>query len=433
MTLGDLGFLLAGLGGSLLGLFVPIMRLPAVLVLLISARSLTDIGSGSGDPLLPNTLLNGAISIGLLVLVLFKNGRALPSSWTLLAAIGFSVIALATVVGLANFGMAAESIQEGIRLLSVLAVFGTAARIGSDYPKALAKVMPWTVLPATIVFLVGSVLESSSSVQTSGRFVGTFSHANAAAAFMSVAALSCLGIWVFNRSRALLLAGIASLPAMVLTQSLGGLAGFLAGAVAVLIINTRVALGIRLVGLLGTTITVYVITAFTRLGDRLEAVGASSSLAATGSGDDSLSWRFLNWHLLVQEWRSSPWFGYGLGSTSTQLMPLGQPPHSLPIQLLVETGIFGVTVTVVVLLFVLQRLVVSAAKGRWEASLLLGIFALMLVNGSESNLLGYTATLYLIALISGLLAARIVGDRSVTVESVVADRKARTGVRRSGL
>jgi len=206
----------------------------------------------------------------------------------------------------------------------------------------------------------------------------------------------------------------------------------LAGTLALLIINTRLALGVRLIALLGTTIIAYAITAFSRLGDRLAAVGASS-FSARSSGEDSLGWRLLNWSMLLQEWKSSPWLGYGLGSTSTLLMPLSQPPHSLPVQLLVETGIFGMAITVVVLLFVVQRLAVSAARGRWEASVLLGIVALMLVNGSESNLLGYTGTLYLIALISGLLVARIVEHSRATVESVMSNPKARTGAKRGGL
>jgi O-antigen ligase len=432
MTLGDLGFVLAAVGGLLLLLLIPVMRLPAILILLICARSLTDVGSASGDPLLPNTLLNAAIAVGFLVLVLFSPGRALSYSSTLLPVIGFLVIALTTALGLANFGMAAESIQEGLRLLSVLAVFVIAVRVGSDYPKALVKLVPCTVLPATIVFLVGWVLESPFFVQATGRVAGTFSHANAAAAFMSVSALSCLGIWFFYRSKILLLAGTASLLALVLTQSLGGLAGFLAGSLAILIINTRLALHVRLIALLGTTIIAYAITAYSRLGGRLAAAG-ESSFSVESSGDASLRWRLLNWSMLLQEWSSSPWLGYGLGSTSTLLMPLSQPPHSLPIQLLVETGIFGMAIIVVVLLFVLQRLAVSATRGRWEASVLLGIIALMLVNGSESNLLGYTGTLYLIAFIGGLLVARSVEHSRSTVEPVMSEPKARTGAKRGGL
>jgi O-antigen ligase len=391
---------------TLLALFLPVVNPTTALLALIVARQLVDLGTSTGHGVFPTTLLNAAIALALLVLVVFSGGRTFPYRLIPLVLLALSWVLLGVVVGLARFGTTSGAVEERLRLLSGVAVFVTAARLASARP--IRPLLLVAVLPAALLLLLGYAVGSPLMVQSGNRAAGTFSHANAAAAFMCVAAMTCLSLWFFQRSRSMLLVGLTCTLALIVTQSIGGLAGFVAGAFTVLIINVRIALGPRLAAVLATAVTIFVVTVFSRLGARLAEFTSPYAGLAPGE-EDSLAWRFTNWSLLLHDWKDSPWFGYGLGSTSTQLQPLGVPPHSIFVQLLVETGVVGVAVVALAWLVLAVRLVRLAVRGRWEASILLGLLSLVLVNGSESNLIGYTATIYLLLFIMGVLAARCVG------------------------
>lgn len=61
---------------------------------------------------------------------------------------------------------------------------------------------------------------------------------------------------------------------------------------------------------------------------------------------NSIGWRLFFWTNLIEEWKLSPWFGYGTGSSivfGRELMGVWTSPHNGYLRVLYETGIVGLT------------------------------------------------------------------------------------------
>ncbi|MHA7141949.1 O-antigen ligase family protein [Arthrobacter sp. Sr33] len=317
------------------------------------------------------------------------------------------VLIIGSVVRLTADGLAFEAFREAITLGSILAVFVLAFTFASQHLDTSLKYLLWCSFPAALISLVGFYAGVPLMTGAGERLNGTFNHANTAGAFLALSALLavCLAINL-KRPRLLLIAAVSG-AGLVATQSIGAWIGVIA-ACAVYVIATSTLSGLQK-GLLIVVSSVGSLLAINSFGlpDRVsEFVGFNAESAiARGVVTNSLDWRLLNWHLLIVEWQERPWFGHGLGATSTTIMPLGAPPHSLPIQLLVEVGIVGCAIIGCILIYILGRILAALRQGKWEAALLLALATFVLVNGSESNLLGYTPAMYLIALACGVLCA----------------------------
>ena len=60
--------------------------------------------------------------------------------------------------------------------------------------------------------------------------------------------------------------------------------------------------------------------------------------------NNSMGWRFFFWTNLIEAWKSSPWFGFGTGSSivfGKELMGVWTSPHNGYLRVLYETGLVG--------------------------------------------------------------------------------------------
>jgi O-antigen ligase len=355
--------------------------------------------------------LSGGIAV-LFILVagglLLRQRRGVPA--TALAVLWLCVW---TAVAVNTSGASTETLREGVRELSVvaLAVIVYNARGAVTVPTATRLVQLVGLAPALLALyqlathtgmLVGGHLRSN----------GTFAQPNSAAMFFAVAATASL--WRYlnygrRRSDALLVTLFAA--AVVSTYSVDGL---------ISVVAMMAAFGALLAGPLRDKLVPYMVGGLvvlvffaTPLGSQRIAKESTTSVAtAEGQKPNSdLAWRFHKWKTLIPDWERSPLFGRGLGTTTTEAaIPknafAGYPPHNEYVRYLVETGVVGFIILLGALTVLLRRLVRrrripgTADAGTFNAATLaLTIVVGCLVNSLADNTLLNTPTSYAAALI----------------------------------
>ncbi|WP_019483206.1 O-antigen ligase family protein [Arthrobacter sp. TB 23] len=394
--------------GTVLILSLPVLPAGKVLLFIVVGRSLTEFGAGS-ELSTASAALSAALGLLAIIAAFMPRGTRIPHRLHLPIALILLVLILGSVIRLVGGEPPLGAFREAITLGSILAVFVLAYSFAAQHLDKALKYLLWCSFPAAVISTVGFFGGVPAMAASGDRMNGTFNHANTAGAFLAISALLALCLALNLRRPRLLWIGAVSVAGLIVTQSIGAWIGVIA-ALAVFVIATSALSGLQK-GLLMIASSVGALAAVTFLGlpDRFNDFINFNFQAALDQGvtTNSLDWRLLNWHLLIEAWQEKPWFGYGLGASSTTLMPLEAPAHSLPIQLLVETGIVGCSLVAVTFAIVIFWVLGVLKEGRWEAALLLALATFVLVNGSESNLLGYTPAMYLIALACGVLCASI--------------------------
>lgn len=376
----------------------------SVAVGLVVARTFTDVGASSGGSLLPSSALSAVISMAVILVFALPQTQRVSSR---VAWVATGLVTLATLSVLAywqGFGVSAQPVNEALRLGSYLAAFCIAYRSAKERPEGLVRhVLPLTVVPG--VFLILTFVASwGPTVNAAGRAVGGFSHANTAAAYFGVMVVACLGLYWEGRDRRVGIAAAVAAVCLFLTQSLGTLLGAALGAAVLLILNSRLSAGRKALLALtagGSALALFQVLGVAERMSELDGLNLDAALSS-GASANSLEWRVINWQLLLQQWWSGPrWFGFGLGSSSTEVMPLGSSPHSAPVQIAVETGLVGLACTAVAVAMLWVAVRRRRVAHRPAVSLLTALVTFAVVSGSASNLIGYAA--------AGLVGALIVG------------------------
>ncbi|MHA7287361.1 O-antigen ligase family protein [Arthrobacter sp. MDT3-44] len=388
---------------------LPIVPVGKILLLIVVGRSIAELGAASGGTAISSGLAGLLGALAVVSAFLPRVTRLHPRLHAPIILI-VTVLIYGSIVRYSSEGSFFPSAREAVTLGSIVAVFVLAFTFATSELDRALKYLLWCSMPAALISFGGYLASSPLMVSESGRMNGTFNHANTAGAFFGVATVIavCLALNL-KRPRLLWVAALA-MACLVVTESIGAWIGVIAALLVFIVATSALNRWQKTALMLSSSVAALISINSLGLPDRFsEFVGANADAAIRqGVTTNSLDWRLVNWHLLLGAWEQRPWFGYGLGSTSSTLMPLGAPPHSLPVQLLVELGVVGCAVVAVVLLVVLRVIFAALSRNRWEAALLLAIATFVLVNGSESNLLNYTPAMYLIALACGVLGASIV-------------------------
>lgn len=381
-----------------------------LLVLIALLRSVADVGASSEiGTLLPNTAINGALAIVAILASLLPGVTRLGPRLIGIATLAILALSFWTMVAFFYFGVTVAFAGEWLRAVSLVAILILAYRVGADSEADLPKMLNWIVgLPALI--LIGAYISGfAPTLNPTGRAVGTFGHANQAAAYFAVGVIACIWGYWSSRRKASLIVAMAALVSLLLTQSLGALAAVAAGAVVLFSLNAQLSASRRafliFVGL-GMVLTLFF------------AVGASSRLGelqdvdyGDAESDNSLDWRFANWRMLIPYWwGNAPLFGLGFGSTRYEVRPMGEAPHSVPVQLLVETGALGVIVAGVLSIALTRAIRRRRQMYPEVAAALAGVSATVATHALASNWLTYAAALYLTLLFVGVMLGRSSGS-----------------------
>lgn len=403
-----LNTLLIGIAGIFV-LLLPVLPTGPVLLFLVTIRALTDVGSAAGGSLLPSATISAALGSVAVLASLVPSGTRLTRRLRLNVSLVYLFIVIGTLVPISSFGLDANLLKEPLRLASIVAIFILAFRYGSRADKSRSRLAIIVATVPAVILILTFIFQIPVTLSAQFRAAGTFSHPNAAAAFFSVVGTFCFASWWSNRSRPMLIGLLLSISASLMTGSLGGIISLISGMFIVAAVSSRlkaIQKSILLFIIVGLGIVGFnLFSGAGRLAE-FESFDASSALQ-TGSSSDSLEWRLINWRLLLDYWRLQPILGQGLGTTYTYIMPLGGPPHSLFVQILVEVGVVGCVVIAMLWVSNTKAAVRKLRQGRWEASAIIGLMSVLVVNGSESNLLGYTAAMYTLAFFGGILCANL--------------------------
>ncbi|WP_367648901.1 O-antigen ligase family protein [Gordonia rubripertincta] len=384
---------------------IAVFRVPVLIAVIVLGRAVSDVGHAAGHALLPTGLASVALSIFAWLVLFLKCPSQLGQLRASSAALGLASAAT-ILVYFHYFGFSAEPVVYLLKLSSLVPIFLLARRVSSaPQSSASAKaLLSWTATVPCALLVVGLILLPGLTVGENGRPSGTFVHANAAGSYISIAVV--ILVWLcLTQTRRFLFAACVALGALVLTGSLNAVITAVVGVIVLCCWLPATAVA-RLGGVILCGLGSWFVIVLTPLGGRLEEALASdfSSAIALGVSRNSLEWRVINWSLLLDWWRESPVLGWGIGSTSSMIQPLGGPPHSLSIQLLVETGFLGIILTAV---FVILCMAGFYRKMRLDPrspylAVAAAVTVSLSVNGLASNLLSSGAALYLAALLYGI-------------------------------
>lgn len=379
------------------GICITILPRTILFTLLILLRSVSDVGSSSaGGELLPSTAINSFVTISVIIAALAPSATQVSARARNVAIVVLSAVGFWMLITIYNFGYRFEYAYEFVRMTSLVAVFVLAYRIGVERGGLeVPRLLNWMVgIPSTIL-IVGYIADIAPTLNTTGRGVGTFSQANAAAAFFAVGVISCIwGYWMTKKKSSLAVA-TSALVALLFTQSLGALVGVGFGAVILFALNSRLSVSRRLIliffGLAAGLLLFISIGASSRL-ESFQTINYNDD----AEDSNSLDWRFTNWRLLLPIWWvRAPLQGLGWASTRYEVQPLGELPHSIVVQILVEVGLIGfllvATLVAVLVKSIQRRFPQNPATG----AALAAVSATVFIHGVAANWLNYSVAPYL--------------------------------------
>ncbi len=378
-------------------------------------RVLTDASLSS-----PGIRHTGALNLSAAIALLFvlvAIGLALRQRRGLLpAALALLWLGFWTAITVKAQGASTETIREGVRETSIIAV----ALIVYNARKAIgvataARIVQFAGVVAAIVALQQLATHSGLLINGDLRSNGTFVHPDGAAMFFAIATVASLWRYVDagrGRLDALLAAIFAA--ATISTFSLTGLAAL------VLMLMTFGVLrpGSFQVKFRAFAIPIVILAAFlaTPLGSERISEQSSTELTATrrSAEDTSLAWRFYKWGLLLDEWEQAPFLGKGLGTTvalegTIKNEKIEKVPHNEYLRYLLETGVIGLALLLAALVVLIRRLAArrTAAGPAGAAALGIAVVAGCLLDAVADNTVLYTTTGYAVAIIvAAVLALR---------------------------
>ncbi len=283
---------------------------------------------------------------------LFAGWIAIQSLWPVLTAIGGLPLGSAFLT---------ESIREWVRVFSWLMVYLIINQLKDKlHPEQVINRLFWALaIPLTAaalqlavpLHLLPSFLQpiSATVFKVGSRINGTLGHPNTFASFLVL--FVALTYWKLGRSHQkvlwILLLG-AEIFFLVNTKALVGLS--MLGVL--LLVLTLPQLSVR--RLVGAILIIAVLLAFfastefgrERLASVLETpilnpdISINRAVLLSWFDGNSFNWRLAQWTFLIEEWKRSPIFGYGLG-LATYLGPIQAYAHNDYIRALVEGGIVG--------------------------------------------------------------------------------------------
>jgi O-antigen ligase len=336
-------------------------------------------------------------------------------------------LCLWTAVAIKTGGTSTVTVREGVREASIVAVAVIAFNArGALSLSVVTRLIQLAGIVSALLALYQLATHSGQLVAGEIRSNGTFAQPNAAAVFFAVATMASL--WRFiddgrRRSDALFVTAFAG--ATISTFSLGGLACLLVMLVAFGLLRP----GSLRLKLASCAVAGLVIVAFlaTPLGQQRIASESSTNFSASGghlTSGSSLEWRLEKWRALIPEWEHAPFFGRGLGTTTTnegtsENNSAALLPHSEVVRYLVETGALGFITLLGGILFLLHGLQRRRRNGGTPGAAILGTAVTigLLVDGVASNTLLYTGAAYAAALV---VAAAMASATNVNAPSQMA-------------
>jgi O-antigen ligase len=313
------------------------------LTVTLLVRVLTD------DLSSPDSRHSGSLNMSGAIAALFLLAGAvmLIRGWrgTRVTALALLWLGVWTAVAIVTRGASTETVREGVREASVLALAAIVYNArGAVNPQIATRLVQTLAFVPALIALYQLATHTGVNVTGELRSNGTFAFPTSAAMFFAIAAT--VSLWRYlqpgaNRLDGLLVALFAL--ALIATFSIDGLITLVAMLVALGLLRP----GSWRVKMAPCLVAGAVVLGFfaTPLGSQRISSEAATNVAKT-EGGTSLAWRLHKWKMLLSQWERSPVLGRGLGTTLTvRAAPgdrySGKPPHNEYVRYLVESGVVG--------------------------------------------------------------------------------------------
>ncbi len=390
--------------------------------LILLVRILTDASLSSANIRHTGSLnLSGAIALLFIVVAVGLLLRRRRGLWPAFAIALW--LCLWTAIAVRMHGALTETIREGVREMSILAlaviVCNSRGRLNVFAVTRLVQVIG---IVSALVALYQLATHTGLSINGEIRSNGTFIHPNGAAMYFAIATMASLWRYLENgRPRSDAFFAVAFAAATIATFSLSGLAALLAmlGVFGALRPGSfRLKLGAYAVA--GLIVIAFLATPLgaERISKESSTQLVSTSIRGTprGAPNTSLAWRFFKWSTLIPEWEQAPYFGQGLGATLTaegtsENRTAAAVPHNEYLRYLVESGVVGLAILLWGVAILIRQLARRRRIPGMPGAGTLGIAIVVgcLVNGLADNTLQYTTTGYAAALIVAAVLSVPVG------------------------
>lgn len=270
----------------------------------------------------PGSRHSGSVNLSGVIAVILIGGGALlllrHRSGLLSASLAGAWLVTWTLVAVVTHGATAETVREGVRETSIVALGYLVynARDSVTVPTAARILQLAGVVPALLA-LYQLATHTGMTVDGHVRSNGTFAHPNSAALYFGLAAVASLWLYVdAGRNWGDGLLAALFLAALVSTFSIDGLITVAAmlGALSVFWSGPRIQ---RLIPCVVAVATILVFFA-TPLGASRVATESETSLstAERGEANSTLAWRLNKWKTLLPIWEDSRLLGRASGPPS---------------------------------------------------------------------------------------------------------------------
>lgn len=409
-------FFIAIIAAAITALFLAYFEQTFLFLLIV--RSGLDIFSGQGIPALFAIGLDALVLSYLLVLYLTKQKIYLDKfffvflTWVLLQGLWPILTALGALDLGSNY--LAESVREWVRVSTWLIVYLGVSQLKEMHPQnivnslllslviplsaaALQLILPSSMLPGFLQGVSGSVFEAGS------RINGTLGHPNTFASFLVL--FIGLTYWKIKEGDKTLLWSLILAAEVFFLVSTKALVG---PPMLAILLLTLTASKLNFKNTVGAIFIMFMLLFLfgssdfgkERLASVLETPLLNSDLTINRAilmssyDGNSFNWRLSQWNFLVEEWKRSPVFGYGLGLVS-HIGPVRAYAHNDYVRVLAEGGIVGVLVFVVFLLsqatsLMKTRLTSSVLSQKNLCMSLLAVFAASLTGMTTENIWSHT-------------------------------------------
>ncbi len=373
----------------------------------LTVRVLTDAavstqGAGSGS-----VGLSGGIGLLLILVAVGFILQRRQGLWP--ATIAALWLCLWTAIAVVFDGASTETIRQTVREGSIVAlaviVYNSRGVINVSVATRLVQLAGIaSALLALYQFGTHTGLDIAGQIRANG----TFNHPDGAVMFFAIATVASL--WRYldagrHRSDALFTGIYAA--AAAATFSLDGLASLLVMLMAFGLLrpgSSRIKLGTC--AMIGLLVIAFMVTPLGAERIAQETSTNTSSTSAHIQASTSLGWRFYKWGTLITEWKENPFFGKGLGTTTSAegnevITTVGHAPHNEYLRYLVETGMVGLAILLWAVIILIHRLTrLRRTPGILNAGMLgIAIVVGCLFDAVADNTFLYTTTAYAAALI----------------------------------
>ncbi|MEZ7236651.1 O-antigen ligase family protein [Rhodococcus sp. GXMU-t2271] len=299
--------------------------------------------------------------------------------------------------------------KEGLRVASIVCAFLLVLNLGRrinllDALRMLQAIACFSATFSIYQFLTGTGM----IVDHVKRPAGTLAHPNSAALVYGIALTATLYM-LLKRKQSILNLLIATLlgAALILTASIGGLVTAAVMAIALVVLVTEIPTWVRALSVFAVLAAGYT---FSRTEIGSVRIDEFSSSDLVGAPSNSFEWRVYAWQRILEVWRAEPYFGQGLGATTSRMIGVENVPHNEYVRFITELGILGAGLVAVVFAWIARKLWrLRREEGELGefANLNLAFLAGLLVNSAGANTFLYSVPVLMLCLpIAGMFALK---------------------------